>query len=129
MRGAVETPISDDLSGNIVALLFRDRTELKLLISADSSAQGLAEIYRLNSTVTLTSKYDKLGVNMSIALRAQNTFGQAQRDITVTFDNGGDKPHGLAWYIILVIVLGCLMIAGVAVFLVVRYKKKAALGK
>ena len=129
MKGAVETPASDDLPGNIAALLFREQTELKLIISSGNSGQGVAEIYRLNSTVALSSRYGKLGVNMSITLKAENTFGHAQREITVMFDNGGDKPHGLAWYIILVIVLGCLMILGVVVFLVIRYKKKAAVGK
>lgn len=42
----------------------------------------------------------------------------------MSFTKDPENTKGLAWYFILLIVLGCLLVVGLIVFLVIKYKKK-----
>ena len=129
MRGAVEIPLSDYLSNNMAAILIRDSTSLKMVVSVASDGQGMASVYNLSSKVSFVYKYDKPENFTNITLIAQNSFGSSSRNIEVSFHHDPSRPSGLAWYMILLIVLGALLVVGLSVFLVVRYRKKKAESK
>lgn len=57
-------------------------------------------------------------------LVASNEYNNYSRDIKISFDKDPVDNKSLAWYIILLIVLGCLLIVGLVVFLVIKYKRK-----
>lgn len=55
-----------------------------------------------------------------------NQYGSASKSIPVEFGNNDPGSKGLAWYIILVIALGSLLVVGGVVFCVVKYRRRKA---
>lgn len=77
----------------------------------------------------LSYKIEEPGKFESIELIASNQYGNTIQSIPISFDGNSPGSKGLAWYIILVIVLGCLAIVALIVFLVIKYKKRKDISK
>mgnify|MGYP003419653498 CR=1 FL=1 len=54
---------------------------------------------------------------------ASNQYGNSYQSIPVDFDEPDVGPGALAWYIILLIVLGSIAVVGLGVFLFIKYKR------
>jgi hypothetical protein len=123
MRGAVVRSASMNLVSSFAALLFRDGNTLKVVNSIPGDADTAPQLSSLSKTVSIVYKYDQPGDFDVIRLIASNQQSSSSVNIPVDFDRpSGGK--GLAWYIILAIVLGGLVVIGVVVFLIVRYRRK-----
>ena len=108
---------------NIAAIVYRDGSNLRVALSLGSDSQGAVTFHNLSSTVSIVYKFDQPGNFDKITLEARNQYGNASRDISVEFDKDPINPKGMAWYIILAIVVGALLVVGLVVFFVMRYRK------
>lgn len=123
MRGAIERSASMNLASNFAALLFRDGNTLKVVNSVSNDGDTAPQLFSLSKTVSIVYKYDQPGDFDSIKLSGSNQQSKASVDIPVDFDRPSEGK-GLAWYFILVIVIGGLLVIGLVVFLIVRFKRK-----
>jgi hypothetical protein len=85
----------------------------------------LFSVFNVSKTVSITYKYSEPGDFKNITFIASNQYGSTPIDIPVDFDSS-HKKGGLAWYIILSIVLGGVILIGIGVFIGIKYRKKAA---
>lgn len=128
MHGAAEYNISNYVTNNFAALLFKHDNQYRVVISVPGQNSDLIVSYNISQKVYLSYKIDKASDFKEINLIASNQYGTSSKYIPVQFE-GQPNGSGLAWYIILVIVLGSLAVVGFIVFLVIKYKKGKAISK
>lgn len=128
MIGAVESKIvNSQVNNDFAALLFRTGNEMRVVVSSNDAPN--TQVFNLSKQVFLTYNYDNTPNFDTLDLVATNAYGSTSRPIIVTFEANPVPHSGLAWYIILVIVLGVLAVVGIGVFLFIKYKKKQGLSK
>lgn len=101
---------------------------MRVVVSAMGSPSSV-KLYNLSKNVFLTYNYDEKQNFSEIRVSAANAYGSTARVVQVSFESNPVPHGGMAWYIILVIVLGILAIIGIGVFLFIRYKKKQSISK
>ena len=122
MTGAVERPIGKQLSTNFAGLMYRDGNSLKFVHSISGEGDERVQVALLSLKVSIVYKYDEPGSFNEMKLTVMNQYGSTSRMIPVDFDPLG--PGGLAWYIILVIAFGSLVVVGVVVFFVIKWRRR-----
>lgn len=100
---------------------------MRVVVSGSESKS--VELFNLSKNVYITYRYNTQQDFDSIRIIATNAYGSSSRNVEVSFEKNPITPGGLAWYIILVIVLGVLAIVGIGVFLFIKYKKKQGASK
>lgn len=98
---------------------------MKIVQSTKKNIDSLFSVFNISKTVSLVYKYSEPGDFQNITFIASNQYGSTPIDVSVDFGSS-KKKGGLAWYIILSIVLGGVILIGVGVFIGLKYRKKRA---
>jgi hypothetical protein len=112
--------VDPEISPDIFGLLFISGDQLYFANNIDQLEDSL---YALSSDIELIMNYDTPGNFTSIKLTALNDQNKASQDLDVEFHQPTPIDDGIKWYIIVLIVCGCLLIVLVGFGIVQRYVK------